>query len=126
MSDEQLPPSNETDETRTLHAAPGSAGAPELAGMPDEVDGYRQLGVLGQGGMGVVYLAEQKEPRRRVALKVIRGSAHTDSLHVRLFRREAETLGRRRHPNIGAIYGAGRLPDGRPYFAMGLLDMIRE
>ncbi|MBI5169137.1 MAG: serine/threonine protein kinase [Candidatus Eisenbacteria bacterium] len=90
--------------------------------MPAEVDGYRVLGVLGQGGMGIVYLAEQKEPRRRVALKVIRGSAHTDSLHVRLFRREAETLGRLRHPNIGAIYGAGRLPDGRPYFAMELVE----
>ncbi|MFN8546620.1 MAG: tetratricopeptide repeat protein [Candidatus Eisenbacteria bacterium] len=90
--------------------------------MPAEVDGYRLLGVLGQGGMGVVYLAEQREPRRRVALKVIRGSAHTDSLHVRLFRREAETLGRLRHPNIGAIHGAGRLPDGRPYFAMELVE----
>ncbi|MCC6652301.1 MAG: serine/threonine protein kinase [Candidatus Eisenbacteria bacterium] len=122
MSDELRPPSHEDDETRTLHAAPGEAAAPDLAGMPAEVDGYRLLGVLGQGGMGVVYLAEQKEPRRRVALKVIRGSAHTDSLHVRLFRREAETLGRLRHPNIGAIYGAGRLPDGRPYFAMELVE----
>lgn len=69
-----------------------------------------------------MYLAEQNEPRRRVAIKVIRGSAHTDSLHVRLFRRETETLGRLRHPNIGAIYGAGRLPDGRPYFAMELVE----
>ena len=122
MSDEPRAPSNEGDETRTLHGAPGAAAAHDLAGMPAEVDGYRLLGVLGQGGMGVVYLAEQKEPRRRVALKVIRGSAHTDSLHVRLFRREAETLGRLRHPNIGAIYGAGRLPDGRPYFAMELVE----
>lgn len=122
MSDEPRTPSHEDDDTRTMHAAPGEAAAPELAGMPGEVDGYRLLGVLGQGGMGVVYLAEQSEPRRRVALKVIRGSAHTDSLHVRLFRREAETLGRLRHPDIGAIYGAGRLPDGRPYFAMELVE----
>jgi eukaryotic-like serine/threonine-protein kinase len=122
MSDEPRSPSNEHDETRTLHAAPGGAVAPELAGMPAEIDGYRLLGVLGQGGMGVVYLAEQNAPRRRVALKVIRGSAHTDSLHLRLFRREAEALGRLRHPDIGAIYGAGRLPDGRPYFAMELVE----
>ncbi|MFN8588150.1 MAG: tetratricopeptide repeat protein [Candidatus Eisenbacteria bacterium] len=122
MSDEPRASSPEDDETRTLHAAPGEANSPEMSGMPTEVDGYRVLGVLGQGGMGVVYLAEQKEPRRRVALKVIRGSAHTDSLHVKLFRREAETLGRLRHPNIGAIYGAGRLPDGRPYFAMELVE----
>lgn len=122
MSDEPSPPGSEHDETRTMHAGPDQARAPELLGMPEEVDGYRLLGVLGQGGMGVVYLAEQREPRRRVALKVIRGSAHTDSLHVRLFRREAETLGRLRHPDIGAIYGAGRLPDGRPYFAMELVE----
>ena len=131
MSDEPRLPSSEHEETRAMHASPstegaadltGSPAAADLAGMPAEVDGYRLLGVLGQGGMGVVYLAEQKEPRRRVALKVIRGSAHTDSMHVRLFRREAETLGRLRHPNIGAIYGAGRLPDGRPYFAMELVE----
>ena len=122
MSDEPRAPSNEHDETRTMHAWPGAAAAAELGGMPAEIDGYRPLGVLGQGGMGVVYLAEQKEPRRRVAINVIRGSAHTDSLHVRLFRREAETLGRLRHPNIGAIYGAGRLPDGWPYFAMELVE----
>ena len=131
MSDEPRLPSDENEATRTMHVAPGTApradapaspAADELAGMPAEVDGYRLLGVLGQGGMGVVYLAEQQEPRRRVALKVIRGSAHIDSLHVRLFRREAETLGRLRHPNIGAIYGAGRLPDGRPYFAMELVE----
>ena len=122
MSDEPRTPSHEDDETRVVD--PSGAAAPDaaLAGMPNEVDGYRILGVLGQGGMGVVYHAEQREPRRRVALKVIRGSAYTDSLHVRLFKREAETLGRLRHPNIGAIYGAGRLPDGRPYFAMELVE----
>ncbi len=122
MSDEPHTPGDAPDETRTMHTVAGAPAAADLAGMPTEMDGYRLLGVLGQGGMGVVYLAEQKEPRRRVAIKVIRGSAHADALHVRLFRREAETLGRLRHPNIGAIYGAGRLPDGRPYFAMELVE----
>jgi non-specific serine/threonine protein kinase/serine/threonine-protein kinase len=48
--------------------------------------------------MGTVFEAEQQQPRRRVALKVLRGSGHTDDLHVRLFRREVDTLARLRHP----------------------------
>ncbi len=121
MSDETLPTNNEIEYTRTIATGAGGSEA-EPGGLPAEIDGYKFLGVLGQGGMGVVYLAEQNEPRRRVAIKLMRGSAHTDALHVRLFRREADMLGRLRHPNIGAIYGAGRLRDGRPYFAMELVE----
>jgi serine/threonine protein kinase/Tfp pilus assembly protein PilF len=79
------------------------------------------LGVLGEGGMGVVYEAEQASPRRRVALKVIRGGHFVDENHIRMFRREAETLARLRHPNIGAIYESGRTDDGRHFFAMELV-----
>ncbi len=91
------------------------------AAIPEFIGGYRVLGVLGEGGMGIVYEAEQASPRRRVALKVIRGGHFVDDNHIRMFRREAETLARLRHPNIGAIYESGRTEDGRHFFAMELV-----
>ncbi|MCU0225133.1 MAG: serine/threonine-protein kinase [Acidobacteria bacterium] len=89
--------------------------------MPDSIGGYRILGKLGEGGMGVVYEAEQQEPRRRVALKVIRGGVAVDELQVRMFQREVETLARLKHPDIGAIYESGRTADGLHWFAMELV-----
>jgi len=71
--------------------------------------------------MGVVYEAEQKNPRRRVALKVVRGGQFIDDVSVKLFQREAETLGRLKHPGIGAIYESGRTEDGQHFFAMELV-----
>ncbi|HSL16404.1 MAG TPA: serine/threonine-protein kinase [Methylomirabilota bacterium] len=100
---------------------PEGPGAPASA-IPESIGGYRVLGVLGEGGMGVVYEAEQASPRRRVALKVIRGGHFVDDNQVRMFRREAETLARLRHPNIGAIYESGRTDDGRHFFAMELVQ----
>ena len=72
--------------------------------------------------MGVVYEAEQSQPRRRVALKVIRGGRHVDEMHLRLFKREAESLGRLRHPGIAAIYESGSTPEGQHFFAMELVS----
>ncbi|MFN8179237.1 MAG: tetratricopeptide repeat protein [bacterium] len=77
---------------------------------------------LGEGGMGVVYEAEQETPRRRVALKVVRGGPIADDVHVRLFKREADMLARLEHPNIAAIYASGRTPDGHHWFAMELVE----
>jgi serine/threonine protein kinase len=68
------------------------------------IAGYRIVRLLGEGGMGVVWEAEQERPRRRVALKVMRRDHVVDELHARLFFREAETLARLKHPNIAAIY----------------------
>lgn len=72
--------------------------------------------------MGVVFEGEQVSPRRAVALKVIRGGPYVDSYRVRLFEREAQTLGRLKHPAIAAIYEGGRTSDGQPYFAMELVN----
>ena len=71
--------------------------------------------------MGIVYEAEQQSPRRRVALKVVRGGQFVDELSLRMFRRETETLARLAHPNIAAIYEAGRTEGGQHFFTMELI-----
>src|SRR5262249_3228131 len=81
---------------------------------------YRVVRVLGEGGMGTVYEAEQDNPRRTVALKVIRAGLTSDSL-LKRFDREAQILGRLRHPGIAHVYEAGVAETGQPYFAMELI-----
>ncbi|MGA7989890.1 MAG: serine/threonine-protein kinase [Thermoanaerobaculia bacterium] len=93
--------------------------APEK--LPGEIGGFRILGKLGEGGMGIVYEAEQRSPRRRVALKVVRGGQFVDEAYLRMFRRETETLARLAHPHIAAIYEAGRTEDGQHFFTMELV-----
>ncbi|HEX6852634.1 MAG TPA: protein kinase [Candidatus Polarisedimenticolaceae bacterium] len=112
--------SDHHDQTRTRHGElPPEALPPPL---PSAIGGYTIVGKLGEGGMGVVYEAEQNEPRRRVALKVVRGGPFVDELSVKMFRREVETLARLKHPNIAAIYEAGRTDEGQHYFAMELVQ----
>ncbi len=107
------------DRGRSEHdRAERSADAEEL---PDSIGGYRILSKLGEGGMGIVYEAEQPFPRRLVALKVVRGGRVIDEATVRAFRREVETLARLRHPNIGGIYESGRTNEGQYFFAMELV-----
>ena len=74
--------------------------------------------------MGTVWEAEQSQPRRRVALKIMRRDHVVDELHARMFRREAESLGRLRHPNIAAIYESGHTEDGHDFFAMELVPGV--
>ncbi|MFI5165652.1 MAG: tetratricopeptide repeat protein [Thermoanaerobaculales bacterium] len=92
--------------------------------MPALIGGYKILGLLGEGGMGVVWEAEQQQPHRRVALKVMRQGHLIDDLHARMFHREAETLGRLKHPNIAAIYESGHTEDGHDFFAMELVSGV--
>jgi tetratricopeptide (TPR) repeat protein/tRNA A-37 threonylcarbamoyl transferase component Bud32 len=105
MSDEDIP-------TRS---------ASELAPEGRMIGDYRIVRRLGEGGMGVVYEAEQQHPRRAVALKVIRGGRFVDENTVRLFRREAQTLARLKHPGIAAIHESGCTEDGAHFFAMELV-----
>ncbi len=102
-----------SDETTQLGAVPGS--------IPDRIGQYRIVRCLGEGGMGIVYEAEQETPRRPVALKVIRGGRYVDEHHIRLFQREAQALARLRHPGIAAIYESGRTEDGQHFFGMELV-----
>ena len=60
---------------------------------PDAIGDYRILGKLGEGGMALVFEAEQQHPRRKVALKLVRGDLFLDDAQVKMFQREAEALG---------------------------------
>src|SRR5437867_1557853 len=73
-----------------------------------KIGSYRIRGKLGEGGMGIVYEAEQQNPRRPVALKVIRGGRFVSEEHIKLFQREAQALARLKHPSIATIYETGR------------------
>jgi len=95
-----------------------------LSATPIFIGDYRLLRKLGEGGMGVVYEAEQQNPRRLVGLKIIRGGRLVDEYQVKLFQREAQALARLKHPGIAAIYEAGRADDGRHYFVMELVRGI--
>src|SRR5262245_57827773 len=101
--------------------APGSAPGPAL---PPRIGRYRILRLLGEGGMGVVYEAEQDNPRRPVALKVIRPGLASPAL-LKRFAQEAQILGRLHHPGIAQIYEAGVAEDGQPFFALEFIRGLR-
>ncbi|MFY9345797.1 MAG: protein kinase [Planctomycetota bacterium] len=96
----------------------GLLGEPAAApALPDRIGPFRILSVLGQGGMGTVYLAERDGLARRVALKVIHGAmAQSPRLRER-FRREAAAASRLEHPAICPVYEVGET-DGTPWIAM--------
>ncbi|MBX3732396.1 MAG: protein kinase [Verrucomicrobiae bacterium] len=90
-----------------------------------EVGRYRLLEKLGEGGCGLVYVAEQTEPvRRRVALKVIKLGMDTRSVVAR-FEAERQALAMMDHPNIARVLDAGTTAQGRPFFVMELVRGIR-
>ena len=105
---------------RGQQAPDGRAATNGRANGPERLGEYRILDVLGEGGMGKVYLAEQSHPKRTVALKVIRPGWATPSL-LRRFEHETEVLARLQHPGIAQIYEAGVHEDHGervPFFAM--------
>jgi len=98
-------------------------GVTEQAG--DRIGRYKLLQKIGEGGCGVVYMAEQEEPvRRRVALKVIKLGMDTKSVITR-FEVERQALAMMDHPNIAKVLDAGATETGRPFFVMELVRGIR-
>ena len=96
-------------------------GIGSSANPPERIGPYKILSVLGEGGMGVVYMADQTEPvQRRVAVKLIKRGMDTDDVIAR-FESERQALALMEHPNIARIYDAGATESGRPYFAMELV-----
>jgi tetratricopeptide (TPR) repeat protein len=118
---------------RLLAADAAAAGFLEAPAAPAvlsgaRVDRFRLERVLGAGGMGTVYAAWQDEPRRRVALKVLRPGLRSPDA-VRRFHFEAEVLARLRHPGIAAVLAAGVHREGgreHPFLAMELVEGARD
>jgi eukaryotic-like serine/threonine-protein kinase len=98
--------------------------------MPGESEGavlgrYRLVQMIGEGGMGEVWLAEQKEPvRRRVAIKLIKAGMNTREVIAR-FESERQALALMDHPAIAKVLDAGSTPQGMPYFAMEYVAGVR-
>ncbi len=96
-----------------------TASFTDEAGLPGgQVGPYKLLSVLGEGGYGIVYLAERLRPvKRRVALKVIKPGMDTKQVIAR-FEAERQALALLEHPNIAHVFNAGTTEAGRPYFVM--------
>jgi eukaryotic-like serine/threonine-protein kinase len=91
----------------------------------DRIGRYKLLQKIGEGGCGIVYMAEQDHPvRRRVALKIIKLGMDTRQVIAR-FEAERQALAMMDHPNIARVLDAGAAETGRPYFVMDLVRGIR-
>jgi serine/threonine protein kinase len=98
------------------------SGHPSVDDVADRrVGPYKLLERIGEGGMGVVYTAQQTEPlRRTVAIKIIRPGMDSAQVLTR-FEAERQALALMDHPNIAKVLDAGSTPDGQPYFVMELV-----
>ena len=85
---------------------------------------YKLLEKIGEGGYGLVYVAEQREPvKRRVALKIIKLGMDTKEVVAR-FEAERQALAMMDHPNIASVFDGGATDTGRPYFVMELMKGV--
>ncbi|MFG0304960.1 MAG: protein kinase [Phycisphaerales bacterium JB040] len=114
---------NAADDTQTIAGATGSIAPPQRAAPhPERIAGYRILGRLGEGGFGVVYEAEQREPvRRRVAIKVIKPGMGSDEVIAR-FEAERQALAVMDHPHVARVLDGGVTDRQLPYFVMELVE----
>jgi len=93
-------------------------------GIGEHLGRYKLLKIIGEGGWGVVYLAEQELPvRRRVALKIIKLGMDTKAVIAR-FEAERQALAMMDHPSIAKVLDAGATKEGRPFFVMELVDGV--
>ncbi len=110
-----------------LDAAPSALTAayrPLTEGPGTVIGPYKLLQQIGEGGMGVVYMAEQQEPvRRKVALKIIKPGMDSQQVIAR-FEAERQALSLMDHPNIARVLDANTTESGRPYFVMELVHGV--
>ena len=116
-------PASEAGSARAEETRPVSLPSHETTG--DRIGRYKLLQQIGEGGCGVVYMAEQSEPvRRKVALKVIKLGNDTKNVIAR-FEAERQALALMDHPNIAKVLDAGATEAGRPFFVMELVKGVR-
>ena len=114
---------------RTATAAFDAPSRPRTSASGEDASGtvigpYKLLEPIGEGGMGVVYMAEQTQPvRRKVALKLIKPGMDTKQVIAR-FEAERQALALMDHPNIAKVHDAGAADSGRPYFVMELVKGV--
>ena len=113
-----------SDETETVNRYPFSESDSQAAPLPSligtRIGSFTLRRIIGSGGMGTVYEAQQEQPRRRVAIKMMKHGI-TSSSALRRFEFESQTLARLHHPGIAQVYEAGTHDDGAggvPYFVM--------
>jgi hypothetical protein len=117
---ERAPTSTGPGTAATLAVEGGTAPADRPAGSP-EIPGYQVLGVLGRGGMGIVYRAWQVELKRPVALKMLLAGALASPAAAARLHVEIEAMARLRHPNIVQIYHVGQYA-GAPFLMLELVE----
>jgi WD40 repeat protein/serine/threonine protein kinase len=125
----ETPALSDPRHSTTKDAAVGPGGTAILGLVSeqpgDKIGRYKLLQQIGEGGCGVVYMAEQEEPvRRRVALKVIKLGMDTKTVIAR-FEAERQALAMMDHPNIARVFDAGATETGRPFFVMELVRGIK-
>ena len=115
---------NPPEVIRQLDAAPPTLDQPPAEKPGTQIGPYKLLQQIGEGGFGVVYMAEQTEPvERRVALKIIKPGMDTQQVIAR-FEAEEQALAMMDHPNIARVFEVGTTESGRPYFAMELVQGV--
>src|SRR5262249_12526566 len=103
--------------------APGLSAAP-AEGPGAAIGPYKLMELVGEGGMGLVFAAEQQQPvQRKVALKVLKPGMDSRQVSAR-FEQERQALALMDHPNIAKVLDAGTTPTGRPYFVMELVPGV--
>ncbi|MHC4116673.1 MAG: serine/threonine protein kinase [Planctomycetota bacterium] len=99
-------------------SVPTASFGPGMVGIGEQIGRYKLLRILGEGGFGIVYLAEQQRPmKRQVALKIIKPGMDSAQVIGR-FEAERQALALLDHPNVAHVHDAGTTQLGRPYFAM--------
>lgn len=118
-------PVRESPVFETFHGVAESPDPDFHEGLGTRIGRYRLLERLGEGGCGVVYLAEQLVPvRRRIALKIIRVGMNSANI-IERFESERQALAVMDHPNIARVLDAGATGSGRPFFVMEMVEGLR-
>ena len=105
---------------RSIRGIADGAALPGVP-IPTRIGNYVVTGILGEGGMGIVYAAEQQNPKRAVAIKVIRHQLAANPALVARFRREARILAKLTHPGIARVHEAGESETGQHFLVMELV-----